>query len=405
MSRARRLVPFAIAASLAIVVAVLLHSRARTHELPEPPTFVLPAGVPRVEPLAVPAGRDLDWRAAVQVEPDAAGKPVRAAGDPARVAHVFGFVHTPDGQLAKSVRVEWSRKPQSTLQVSFSQPPGSTDSPGEPRSFDVVDGHYEGDVPEGTWVVSANGLALTDDLKNYAPFAAPVPLLRRLTADSRTQIDFDFRPVGTCSVQGTIRDEEGQPFGGLTAGISELHELVDPSTGKRIVLPQGVANAASAHSTGSFTLSGLPPGRFQLYVEPEGYKPMSPPDEGRVGEVVPFRELVLVDGRLTVELTIRRPHPVQVTGRVEIDASWAAEHGLAGQTPTLELVRESGREGIPDVRDPVQLTADTLEFWFWLDAGVLQPKLELHLGSESNARPLILPRTGDLASYTVRLPR
>lgn len=409
MGHPRKPALYASAALLAIVVIALLIVRWYTNR---PPVPRLPEQAPAVadpgsklEELAPPTRRDLDWRAAVQAEPAAPSQAARAPGDPERAAHVFGFVHAPNG-LAKSVKVQWNAKPQYTLRVQFARPLDSIDPPAETRYFDVVDGRFEGDIGEGMWIVGVVGTALTEDLQAYTSFASPVPKLRRLAAGSRMQIDLDFRPAGTCTVEGTILDENGQPFGGLGVQVSELHDLVEPTTRETVTVPHGVGSAVNNPASGAFAVSRMPPGRFRLWVEPEGYKPMSPPGVGTIGRREGPRDFVVEAGNITLDLTVRRPHPVHVTGRVEVDAAWAAEHGLAGQVPNIELLRDPGPPflpEIPDRRDRVELGPQGFDFW--IEASVGEPRLELRLGTETLVLPLALTTKGEFAPLTIRFPR
>jgi hypothetical protein len=318
--------------------------------------------------------------------------------------HVFGFVRTPDGQLAQSVPVQWSPTNRFSLRATFTSRGDPRAQYFEPLGFDLVEGRYEGDVAGGLWVISLDGQLAGADRAAGARLETPVPQLRQLTPGATAQIDLEFRLAGNCSLRGTIRDEDGQPYGGLVVHAEALHALVEPSTGEKLEWPAGGGLAVSSPVDGSFLLDWLCPGPYSVYVEAQELRSTMDPGVGRgVGAAIQPRRLELLGGIATLEYTIRRPHPVHVTGGVVIDPAWAKEHGVEGLLPMMDLVRPSGREDRPETRAPVAVRAGGFELW--VDAGVNDQRLELWLGTEHLVEPLTLSKAAEPAPLSIRIPR
>jgi hypothetical protein len=298
--------------------------------------------------------------------------------------HVFGYVRTPDGQLARSMRLFGQTFPRVRC---WRKSAGWGESVGE-QYIDIVDGRYEGYVHEGLWVLKVDGGPKLDDAGTELPCVTPLPALRRLPPGSETQIDFQFRPEAKGILHVMVRDEEGKPFEGLSGYVDELHELLEPSTGESENYPWGGGRATRSLDTGELKISSLPRGRYRLWIEPEGYSPTSKPGVAKLGQVPPTSVLEFDGVEKTFEITIRRPRPVQVTGRIEVDSEWSRTHTAVESTAFLGLSWKTDREDVPVARENVQ--TDSGRFAFWLESSVKDPCLELMLAHETRRIPLTL---------------
>lgn len=282
------------------------------------------------------------------------------------------------------------------------------DSAAEQR-FPVVDGRYEGDLHEGLWILSVQGYPALDEAGTPEDCAAPAEVLRLLPPASITEIDFDFRPLGSARLQGRILDERGKPIAGLRGGVGEVGPRFD-STSHATLRRTWPAGGDGWHfetdADGGFECANLTPGRYLLFVEPEGFDPRAGPSErAQLGERPPTRELELTGESTTIELTIRRAHPVRIAGRVLVDDRWATEHAQRGALPTLELVFGRGVDGAAERRDSLSCVDCERSFEAWLDASVPNPRLELELAGEKLAVPLALAPGVELAPLSIRFPR
>jgi hypothetical protein len=301
------------------------------------------------------------------------------------------------------VPLQWTRSNRYSLRVAFTLRADSREQDVDVLGFDVIDGRYEGDVVAGLWVVSLDGQVSSSDARRSVHVETPVPQLRRLSPGTSAQIDLELTPAGGCSLRGTIRDEAGQPYGGLVVRAEAVRTLVEPSTGEKLEWSGVGGYAPSSMTDGSFLVDGLSPGRYSVAVDSESFRPENAAGVTRVSDLVPRREVELVDGAATLEYTIRRTQRVHVTGRVVIDPAWAKEHNAEGLLPMMDLVRPSGREERPDTREPVAVRAEGFELW--VDAGVNDQRLELWLGSEHLVEPLTLSKSANPAPLTIRIPR
>ncbi len=334
---------------------------------------------------------------------DGEDRTLRVELEPA--VRLFGYVRTPEGSLAKSNVQEWG----SSIRIRcWRKSDLWAESVGQPY-LEVVDGRYEADMYEGLWKLSVDGFPALDEAGSVEPCVAPAPVLRRLLPGSTTEVDFDFRAPGGALVRGRILDELGQPFADLRGGIGELSRLEDPTSGDTLQpgWPDGGAGGAfKTGPDGRFECANLVPGHYHLSVEPEGFSPRSGPGgRTKFGEVPPTREVDVSDGVNTIEITIRRAHPVHITGRIAVDEKWAAAHAQKGAQPTLEIVFGYGIEGVPDSRDSISYVNLDSSFEAWLDASMTNPRLELELVGEKLVLPLALAPDVTLEPLTIHFPR
>lgn len=336
-----------------------------------------------------------------------AGEDLRVRFELEPAVHVFGYVRAPGGELAKSVRLPWDDR-ASTISVGCWRTSESwVESAGKPE-FYVFDGRYEGDLYEGLWVLAVQGSPALDEAGTPEKCADPAPALRLLPPASITQIDFEFRPLGSARLRGRILDEQGQPFEGLRGGVGEVGPLVDPTSQEILIRTWPVGGDywhIQTGADGGFDCDHLTPGRYMLFVEPEDFNPAAPPGGSKLGELPPTRTLDLIAGDNTIELSIHRAHPVHITGRVLVDDRWVGEHAQKGAQPTLTLVCEHGIDGVHGRRDDLSLAGRERSFDTWLDAAMKNPRLELELAGEKLVVPLALAPEAELAPLTIRFPR
>jgi len=346
------------------------------------------------------------------MDPDVVSRDVRMAGEDRTVrfeleaaVHVFGDVRAPNGQLVKSAQLP----ARSSVQVRCWRKSASRAEEAGYPCFDVIDGHYEGDLYEGLWVFYVYGMPPLDSAGSPDRCVQALGALRLLPPASITQLDFNFRPLGSARLRGRILDEQGQPFEGVRGKIQEMNDLVEPTTRETLSWlhwqSEGDGGPFKSDLDGRFEFANLTPGHYMLSFEREGYSPLGSPEQSRLGELPPKRTLEVTGQDSTIELTVRRAHPAHVRGTVTLDAEWARSHGSKDLFPSLMVVYATGREDQPEARIGVQCRWVHHDFDFWIDASLTDPRLEFTLLGEKLVLPLTLSTTGDPAPLVIHFPR
>lgn len=301
-------------------------------------------------------------------------------------ALVYGYLRDQAG-----VPLEWSH-------VRF----GSRDPKGRrlhAQYADVLDdGFYQAYVYPGLYCVRmslgvsievpSNPEALTSSTHPLSGSVRPLGEIRDLAGGTATQIDFQL-VNGPAHLEGRLIDEAGGGFEGLNLCLYP-ESLTSPDTGEtyRMGLLNCVASRVS-DANGQFQVAGLMPGQYKLQIEPEGFYPLAAPGQSTVGkrmDPIPIRVQV---GANSVEISVPRPSPVLVYGKVKVGPLRSVSP-TGAVTPRATLILGPNEFRSKDRRSPVFLERGE-RFSFHLESREQAAFLELTLGDLTTVVPLAVP--------------
>ena len=317
-----------------------------------------------------------------------------------RGAQVSGTVSLPDGKPVKNLTdVGWP----SPQVVFLRYDEGQKAYVYADEVLAVRAGRFEGSVHEGLCIMTVERLAQGG---NDTRLVRPVPVLRRFTAGASVALDLQCREPGSARLVGTALDDQGQPFKDLRLEVGEDFQLLEPTSGESVAWSLlGREYRVRVEADGSYAFDGLTPGRYSLCIERGNNSPLIPPERAKIGRYDPPRVLDLGPGETRLDLQLPRARPVHLTGTVDVDPEWKAQHVEPDEYLMISLVYATGRSDEPEKRTVIGVRQP--DFDFWVEATLLDPRLELELGGQTLVVPLALALTTGIepAPLAIRFPR
>lgn len=250
-------------------------------------------------------------------------------------------------------------------------------------SFKVDEsGRYQGWVFPGTLTARA-APDRSQDEKDWHPLVKSVhalPTIWELSANNSYEINFDLSP-GVGELYVTVLDQNGQAMPNRAVYLYPTQLRVGNNGDS---LPSaGLASTMAKLMTdlrGQAYLAGLEPASYALWVEPLGCNPLAQPGINKLGQPTQPQTIELKSGANQVQLTVMRPHPVRVQGRLT----------SASGKPLLRvlLFKKAGtreRDFSTDIT-----TAPDGSFDFYVDAAEENLLMEMIYGGETKTVPLVL---------------
>jgi len=272
--------------------------------------------------------------------------------------------------------------------------------------FGITNGFYQGELYEGMWIGEVIAGVSNADWKPGALTVDTHPLARRvppwpdtfqvLPGESR-QIDFAFE-AGQATLGGKINDETGGPFGGLQVYAYRVGSKDTPELGRAFDLSQPVGRSLT-DSNGNFSFPELPLGDYVVNVEPDGFFPLAEPGKSKVGVLcAPLKVAVHSSAPALLQVTVPRPHPCRVMGRVTRTPQTAT-----GDFPPTQLVLGIQPWRQVERRSVVELSSEGT-FYFFLEASESDAWLEFRTRDGIVTYPLVLSASSDLPLLNISLP-
>jgi hypothetical protein len=263
-----------------------------------------------------------------------------------RAGRIDGYVLGPAGEPVEAALVA----AQSTI-----------DSGQSVRGFSADDGYYALEAPPGIYWMQVftdpNDTPPGPGGVRYEDLGPPPPLPFELGPNQAVRLNLVLGG-GACFVTGRVVDERGDPFVGLSVLAYYRNE---PDDGLPRMTWGNRAGQDVTDSNGEYTLQGLYSAPIAIQVAPEGYLPRTPIGSNQLARPVDTIELDLrteSEARAPERVALRS-RPFHVTGRIELDPTWAKRHAVEPDDLTMSIGRPlRWQEPSDDPRAPQRVFSD-----------------------------------------------